>query len=116
MHVNEEILNIFKDFSVDGVTIPVSLIRYDGDADSYVTFMREDDTGAYSADDELQGWWTYYDFDVYGQKNYLHIADAVRDRLVSAGWVWQPNNSRFDMYEPDTGFYHATLNFAHERS
>lgn len=114
--MNEEILNIFKDFEVDGVSIPVSLIRYDGKADSYVTFMREDDTGAYSADDELQGWWTYYDFDVYSKHNYIRIADAVRDRLEAAGWVWQPNSSTYDMYEADTGFYHATINFAHERS
>lgn len=114
--MNEEILTIFKDFAVGGVSIPVSLINYDGKSDSYVTFMREDDGEALSADDELQGWWTYYDFDVYSKSNYLAIADAVRDRLVSAGWVWQPNNSQWDMYEPDTGYYHATLNFARERS
>lgn len=114
--MNEQILEIFEDFKVNGVSIPVALIRYDGKADSYVIFSREDDTGAYSADDELQGWWTYYDFDVYSKKNYLRIADAVRDRLEAAGWVWQPDSSNFDMYEADTGFYHATLNFAHERS
>lgn len=114
--MNEEILNVFKDFEVDGIHIPVSLIKYEGKADSYVTCMREDDTGAYSADDSLQGWWTYYDFDVYSKTNYLAIADAVRDKLEAAGWVWQPSSSSYDMYEADTGFYHATLNFAHERS
>lgn len=114
--MNEEILNIFKDFEVGGVTIPVAHIEYHGGAKSWVTFIREDDTQTLSADDELQAWWTYYDFDIYTRGNYNSIADAVRDKLEAAGWTWQPSSSQWDMYESDTGYYHVTLNFAHERS
>lgn len=114
--MNEEILNIFKGFEVGGVAIPVSLVRYEGHGEPYVVFSREDDTDSYSADDSLQGWVTYYDFNVYSRKNYLAIAEAVRDRLEEAGWTWQPSRSNFDNFEQDTGYYHVTLNFAKERS
>lgn len=114
--MNEEILNIFKDFEVDGVRIPVSLIRYEGHGEPYVVFTREDDANAYSADDSLQGWVTYYDFNIYSKSNYLTISQAVRDKLEAAGWTWQPSRSNFDNFEQDTGYYHVTLNFAHERS
>lgn len=115
--MNDEILNIFKDFEVDGVQIPVSLIRYEGHGEEpYVVFMREDDANTLSADDALQAWVTYYDFDIYSKTNYLAIAQAVRDKLEAAGWTWQPSRSNFDNFEQDTGYYHVTLNFAKERS
>ena len=114
--MNEEILNIFKDFEVGGVRIPVSLIRYEGHGEPYVTFMREDDANTFSADDSLQAWVTYYDFGIYSKTNYLAIAQAVRDKLEAAGWMWQPSRSNFDNFEQDTGYYHATLNLAKERS
>lgn len=114
--MNEDILNLFKDFAVGGKTIPVAFQRYDGHGQPYVVFSREDDSNTLAADDTLQVWVTYYDFDIYSESNYLAIADAVRDRLEGAGWTWQPTRSQWDMYESDTGYYHVTLNFAHERS
>ena len=114
--MNEQILDVFKDFTVDGATIPVAFQHYDGHGQPYVVFSREDDANSYAADDTLQAWVTYYDFDIYSKKNYLAIASAVRDRLEDAGWTWQPSRSQWDMWEPDTGYWHVTLNFAHERS
>ena len=114
--MNEQILNVFKDFAVGGKSIPVAFQHYDGHGQPYVVFSREDDADSYSADDTLQAWVTYYDFDIYSKSNYLAIAQAVRDRLEAAGWTWQPSRSQWDMWEPDTGYWHVTLNFAHERS
>lgn len=114
--MNDEILNVFKDFEVDGVQIPVALIKYDGHGEPYVVFSREDDANTLSADDALQAWVTYYDFDIYSKSNYLSIVQAVRDRLEEAGWTWQPSRSNFDNFEQETGYYHVTLNFAKERS
>lgn len=114
--MNEEIINLFKDFKVGDTAIPVAFQHYDGHGEPYMVFSRESDDNTLSADDCLQEWVTYYDFDVYSKTNYLSIADAVRDRLESAGWTWQPTRSQWDMYESDTGYYHVTLNFAHERS
>ena len=114
--MNEEILNLFKDFKVGDTAIPVAFQHYDGHGDPYMVFSRESDDNTLSVDDRLQAWVIYYYFDVYSKSNYLAIADAVRDKLEEAGWMWQPSRSQWDMYEADTGYWHVTLNFAHERS
>lgn len=114
--MNEKIFTLFKDFTVGGKSIPVAFQHYDGHGQPYIVFSREDDANSYAADDTLQAWVTYYDFDIYSRSNYLAIASAVRDRLDAAGWTWQPSRSQWDMWEPDTGYWHVTLNFAHERS
>lgn len=114
--MNETILDLFKDFEVGGKSIPVAFAYYDGHGEPYVTFMREDDSNSYSADDRIQAWVTYYDFDVYTKSDYIAICDAVRDKLEEAGWTWQPSRSSPDQYETDTGYYHTTLSFAMERS
>lgn len=114
--VNEDILNLFQDFKIGGESIPVAFQHYEGHGEPYVVFSRENDDGSYSADDRIQAWVTYYDFDIYSKTNYVALADAVRDKLEEAGWTWQPSRSNWDMYEADTGYYHVTLNFAHERS
>lgn len=114
--MNEDILNLFKDFTVGDKSIPVAFQHYDGHGEPYVVFSREDDDNSYAADDRIQAWVTYYDFDIYSKSNYLSIAGAVRDRLEEAGWTWQPSRSQWDMFEADTGYWHVTLNFAHERS
>lgn len=114
--MNEEILNLFADFKIGDDSIPVVFQHYDGHGEPYVVFSRENDDNTLAADDDLQAWVTYYDFDIYSTTNYVALADAVRDKLESAGWTWQPSRSNWDMWEPDTGYYHVTLNFARERS
>lgn len=118
--MNDEILSVFDGFTVENETIPVRLISFNakkqGYNGSYVVFSREDDSDALSADDQLECWATYYDFDVYSKHGCTTIAQAVRGKLETAGWTWQPSRSKFDMYERDTGYYHVTLNFSKERS
>lgn len=114
--MNESIIDLFKGFTVGGKSIPVAFAYYDGHGESYVVFSREDDDNMLAADDSLQAWVTYYDFDIYAKADYVALADAVRDKLEGAGWTWQPSRSQWDMYETDTGYYHVTLNFARERS
>lgn len=121
MSMNEQILNLFKDFEVGGKKIPVVFSHYERTGDTaktepFVVFMRESDDNALSGDDKLLEWVTYYDFDVYSTGNYIALADAVRDKLESAGWTWQPTRSSGDLYEPDTGYHHVTMSFAIERS
>lgn len=114
--MNEEILNLFKGFKVGGKSIPVAFQHYDGHGEPYVVFNRESDDNTLAADDKIQAWITYYDFDIYSKSNYLSIAGDVRDKLEEAGWTWQPSRSQWDMFEADTGYWHVTLNFARERS
>ena len=111
--MNELIQSIFKDFTVDGVEIPVSFMYYEGHGEPYIVYMEQDADSSYSGDDELLGYVVYYDFDVYSQGNYLKVIEALKDKLKGNGFIWQPSRSSIDMYEADTGYYHKTLNFAY---
>lgn len=113
--MNELIEQIFKDFQVDGVEIPVSFLRYDGKSTTYVTYQQEDADASFSGDNQLLGYVDYYDFDIYSKGNYLNIVESVKQILKQNGFMWQPSRSSSDLYEADTGYYHKTLNFAIER-
>ena len=110
--MNELIESIFQNFTVDGVQIPVSFMFYEGHGEPYVVYMQQDADGSLTADDELQGYVDYYDFDVYAKGNYTNVVESVKAVLKANGFVWQPSRASKDMYETDTGYYHKTLNFA----
>lgn len=113
---NELIEQIFANFSVDGVTIPVAFLRYTGKKTTYITYQQAFANDPFSSDDELQNYVDFYDFDIYSKGNYLPIVEAVKTILKDNGFRWQPNNSSADLYEDDTGYYHKTLSFSIERS
>lgn len=115
MSLNAQIEQLFKNFTVGGVQIPVSFLRYEGHGEPYITYMQFDANASFSADDQLAGYVVYFDFDIYSKSNYLAIVDAVVDLMESAGWTWQVSRSSEDMFEDDTGYYHRTLCFAIER-
>ena len=110
--MNELIESIFKNFTVDGVEIPVTFMFYEGHGEPYVVYMEQDADGSLSGDDDLIGYVDYYDFDVYSKGNYTKIIESVKSVLKENGFVWQPSRSSRDMFETDTGYYHKTLNFA----
>ena len=110
--MNDLIETIFTNFTVDGVGIPVEYLRYRGNEDTYVTYHPQDIDNSLTADDELQGYVYYYDFDVYSKGNYLNVVKSVIEKLENNGFVWQPSRSRPDTFEDDTELYHRTLNFA----
>ena len=111
--MNELIELIMSDFEVDGRKIPVSFMFYEGHGEPYIVYMEQDADKSLSADDQLISYVDYYDFDVYSKGNYLAIIDELKRTLKNHGFIWQPSRSSMDMYEPDTGYYHKTLNFAY---
>lgn len=112
MNMNELITSIFQNFTVDGKTIPVSFLRYNGKETTYVTWMQESMDASLTCDDELNGYVGMYDFDVYSKGNYSSVIEQIKLKLSENGFVWQPSRSSSDMFEDDTGYYHKTLNFA----
>lgn len=114
--INELIETIFNNFKVDGVSIPVKFLRYNGNLNTYITYMQTHADNTLSADDRLINYVDYYDFDIYSKGDYTDICEAVKALLEDNGFIWQPGRSSADMFEDDTGFYHKTLNFAIERS
>lgn len=110
--MNELIMSIFDGFTVDGVAIPVSFMFYEGHGEPYIVFSHEDNDNSFSADDELLKHVEYYDFDVYSKGNYLRIIESMKSILEANGFTWQVSKTSPDMYEPDTKYFHKTLNFA----
>lgn len=110
--MNSLIERIFKDFEVDGKAIPVSLIQYNGKADTYIVYSQVDAEDALDGDDELIGYIDYYDIDIYSKRNYLKVIESVKQKMKENGFRWQLDKSSGDMYNTDTKFYHKTLNFA----
>lgn len=110
--MNNELQTIFASFTVGGQTIPVSFMRYTGKATTYITYQEIQDDTSFSADDELQAYVTYYDFDIYSKGNYLTIIESVKEILKANDWRYQPSMTSQDLYEDDTGYYHKTLCFA----
>lgn len=108
----ELITSIFKNFTVNGVKIPVKYLHYEGHDEPYIVWMNQDMSGSYSGDDDLLGYVEYYDFDVYSKGNFDTIIEELKKKLKQNGFVWQPSRSSQDMFETDTGYYHKTLNFA----
>lgn len=113
--MNELIETIFTNFQVNGQSIPVSFLRYDGKSTTYITYELMDMDNSFSGDDELLGYVDYYDFDIYSKGNYFPIVESVKSLLKANGFIWQPSRSSGDLYEDDTGYFHKTLNFAIER-
>lgn len=111
--MNGAIKEIFKNFKVDNKSIPVSFLYYDGDKDTYVVYMEWSKDNSYGADDEIAGYVTYYDFEIYSKGNYLKIAEAIKAKLKAAGWTYQPRRDSPDMFDTETGYYHKTLCFAY---
>ena len=110
--MNELIEKIFEDFEVDGATVPVKFMHYEGHGEPYVIYQQIDADNSLSGYDDLIGYVDYYDFDVYSKGNYSKIIDEIKKRLKENGFVWQPSRTSADMYETDTNYYHKTLNFA----
>lgn len=113
--MNELIQSIFTNFIVDGVSIPVKFLRYNGKSTTYITYMETDINNSYSGDNEILGYVSYYDFDIYSKGNYFNIVESVKSIMKNNGFIWQPSRTSQDMYEADTGYYHKTLCFAIER-
>ena len=113
--MNELIQSIFNNFIVDGVPVPVAFLRYKGKSTTYVTYMETDINNSYAGDNEILGYVSYYDFDIYSKGNYFNIVESIKNLMKENGFVWQPSRTSQDMYEDDTGYFHRTLSFAKER-
>lgn len=110
--MNAEIETIFSGFAVDNVDIPVAFMFYEGDDDSWIVYSNSDDYHSYSGDDELLGYVTYYDFEIYSKGNYFNIMQAVKAKLIENGWSFVPSYSSADNYNRDTRVYSKTLCFS----
>lgn len=114
--MNNLIEKTLSDFTVNGKKIPVKFLRYNGNEETYITYMMTDADSVLHGDDELLNYIEYYDFDIYTKGNYRPIIKELKGLLESAGFMWEVERTSEDMYEDDTKYYHKTLCFSIERS
>ena len=114
--MNEIIEAAFNGFTVDNVEIPVKYLHYMGHGEPYVTYTPTGNGNVFSADDQIQNYITYYDFDIYSKRNFYAIAEAIKAIMQANNFSYLPSQDSPEMYETDTGYYHKTLCFAIERS
>ena len=114
--MNELIENIFKNFTVENVEIPVEFLNYTGHKTTYITYNNISTGDTFYTDNDLTNYVEYYDFDIYSKGNYLKIIESVKELLEQNGFEWQPSMTSSDLYEEDTGYFHKTLCFAYVRS
>ena len=110
--MNKIILDTFYQFTVDGVEIPVSWLKYKGDLKTYVVFSDLGETPELSADDDCIYSTKQYDFDIYSDGNFKNILKAVKQKLKTNGWTWVEDSPT--MYDEDTGQYHICTTFEKE--
>ena len=109
--MNPIIEDLFK-----GFMCPVSFLFYDGAEETYVVYRLTNSESRVDGDNELLYYVDYYDFDVVSKTNYFGVIDGLKNRLSSAGFKWSPSRSSGDMLDTETGYFHRTLCFVHERS
>lgn len=114
--MNEIIQAAFNGFKVNNVEIPVKYLHYLGHGEPYVTYTPTGNNNVFSADDQIQNYITYYDFDIYSKGNYYDIAEEIKAIMQANNFSYVPSQDSAEMYESDTGYYHKTLCFAIERS
>lgn len=112
MLCNTEIETLFTGFKVNGESIDVAYLFYGGHSDKYVVYNQYDTISSLAGDDNIIGVWAVYDFDIYSKGNYTAIAQALKQKLTGAGWVWQPDRDSQDFFDVDTGYYHKTFCYA----
>ena len=107
-------LNTEIEAILSNLGVPVAFMFYEGDADTYITYMQLDKDNVLAGDDEILGCVQFYDFDVYSKTNYLTTINNLIDAMQEAGWTYQPSRDSPDMYERDTRYYHKTICIAKE--
>ena len=100
--------------ALSNLGVPVAYMFYEGNENTYVTYMQIDKADALAGDDAILGCIQYYDFDVYSTGNYFTVVDNLIKALTEIGWTYQPSRDSPDLYERDTKLYHKTICLAKE--
>lgn len=107
--MNELITNIFKNFKVNNILIPVEFIKYTGKKETYITWQGVGENPIFASDDEITNSEYELDIDIYTKGNYLPILKEVKKIMNENDFIWTGDSP--DMYENDTDFYHKTVSF-----
>lgn len=109
MNINPIIEKAFENFVVDGIKIPISYMKYKGDAKSYLTYYTYMTRPEGFADDVPVLVGTYATIDIFSKGNFKKILKEVKKILKENKFTWIDDEA--EDYEENTGLFHVPVNF-----
>ena len=106
-----EVRTIMDSLIVDGVKIPAFFTFYEGGLPTYVTWNQLFNRSQLNGDNQVLGWWEYFEFGVFSKGDYWPIVDVLAQRLKENGWQYCPVESGADNYDYEKKFFFKTLVF-----
>ena len=111
--MNDEIKQMFENFTVAQKLIPVAYLRYRGDETTYIVWTIIFEEPSLIADDIDVYSTVTVDVDIFSDGNYKQIENAILNLFKNHEWIWKESSS--EMLEEETGLYHKTITFEKER-
>ena len=110
MNINAILERVFKNFTFDGIKIPIAPNKYTGDATTYLVYYTSSINPEGFADDKPIVESTYGTLDVYSNKNYKRLKNEVKRKLIEeCGFTW--TGDEIEDFEEDTKLWHCPINF-----
>lgn len=88
--------------------IPIAFQRYNGKAETYITFHEYLSTGEEYEDDVETLTAHYIQVDVWSKTDYTDAVKSIKELMLKAGFK---RLNEIDLYEEDTKIYHKGLKF-----
>ncbi|MCT4543488.1 MAG: hypothetical protein N4A63_08100 [Vallitalea sp.] len=90
------------------LNVPVSLLKYSGKSNTYITFQEYAQIGdSFSEDiEEITG--HYIQLNVFSKIDYSSLVEQVKELLGNVGFK---RKNEFDLFESDTGYFNHVIRF-----
>ena len=112
MNINPLIETAFKDFTVEGKSIPISFLRYTGQSDTYLTYYTWLCQPNNFYNDEHHVEVAYGTIDIFSKGNFKKLLKQVKKILKDNNFTWTDDGP--EDFESETGYYHVPINFYFE--
>lgn len=106
MNLNKLIMDTLRPLN-----IPVSKMRYNLKADTYIVFMEYNQATRMSADDYEIATKHFYQVDVFSKGDFTDLVNEVRKRLKSVGFGRMFES---ESYDEDMEMYRSIMRFNYE--
>lgn len=109
MNINPKIEKVFKNFKIEGKSVPISYLQYFGTDDVYLTYYTWNEKPEMFFDDNYNAEVCFGTIDIWSKVNFKPIVTLVKQKLKENGFIWTDNGA--EMYESDTSYFHVPVNF-----
>ena len=90
--------------------VPVSFMRYNQTASTYIVFLEYNQTPMLNGDNEEMYTERFYQVDIFSESNFLQLTKDVKQRMKDAGFGRMFES---ETYDEDMNRYRKTLRFSY---